>query len=98
MHNCSVLYFTDYDNTDICNINAINISQFATKNEFNNFVANKIKTELVSVIIYDFMNLQSVYLVANMFFSTRVYKVKTVISFSNNLPPDFRDNIDFVVK
>lgn len=83
------LYFIDYDDN---NSNFININLFvaekdvsnlftnklAVKNKFDRFVYDKIKNENYKIIIYDFIHLKSIYLIGNIFFNTRVYKIKTI--------------------
>jgi hypothetical protein len=103
----------DNDNTNFININSfvnekdekdIFTNELIAKkgqlceNVFNNFVYNKIKNENYKIIIYDFKCLKSVYFIRDMFLNTRINKIKTILCFSYNLPPDYRENIDVLLK
>lgn len=64
------------------------------KCSFNSFVYNKIHSEKCHIIFYDFINIKSIFFISNMFFNTRINKNKTILCFSHNLPPAYRENID----
>lgn len=67
------------------------------KCSFNSFVYNKIHYEKRQIIIYDFIDVKSIYFISNMFLNTRINKNKTILCFSHNLPPGFRENIDILL-
>jgi len=97
---CKYLYITDFDSNDSININNFRVIKHNNnicKDSIYNFIKKKIFIENYNYIFYEFININSIYYIMNIFLNTRVYKIKTIICTIYKLPPSIRENIDIII-
>ena len=92
------IHLTDFETETNNSINIYNFfNNDKLKNELNKYIKNMIIIENHNLIIYEFCHISSLCYISDMFFSTRVYKNKTIVIYPKKLPPGYRENIDIII-